>query len=110
MEKLSRMSKTGAAGTEQDASTSMQDRPRFEVRVSQDGGTVWVNGADGASIGRFSKQFGMDVHRTSAEQLEGMGQCLACTHERAGAAEWDAFRSKMLEHHGVALKRNLVSF
>ena len=110
MGELSRMSKAGGATDEQDATTRQHARPRFEVRVSQDGGTVWVNGADGASIGRFSKQFGMDVHRTSSEQMEGMGQCLACTHERAGIAEWDAFRSKMLEHHGVRLKRNLVSF
>jgi hypothetical protein len=83
---------------------------RVEVKVSQDGKTVWVNGPDGSSIGRFSKQFGVDVHTSSSEQISGLGQCLACTHGRAGEKEWEVFRSKLLEHHGVRLKRDLLRF
>jgi hypothetical protein len=93
-----------------DQSTARKQKILVEVKVSQDGKTVWVNGPDGSSIGRFSKQFGVDVHTTSSEQMSGLGQCLACTHGRAGERDWEVFSSKMLEHHGVRLKRNLLSF
>ncbi len=83
---------------------------QVEVRVAQDGKTVWVNGPDGGAIGRFSKQFGMDVHSTAVEQMSSGRQCVGCTHGPAGEEEWEVFRSKMLEHHGVRLKRNLLRF
>ena len=51
-----------------------------QVQVSQDGQTVWVHSADGSTVGRFSKRFGLDVHRTVTEQLQGASQCLHCTH------------------------------
>lgn len=71
------------------------------IEVSAEGDRVWVNGHDGSCIGRFSKRFGIDVHRTVAEQIEGADQCLYCTHEPAGIAEWEDFREAMRRHHGI---------
>lgn len=69
--------------------------------IETDGKTVWVNGAD-ACLGRFSR-FGVDVHRTLAEQLAGNGQCLACTHEMADIGAWEMFQEAMKRHHGVVV-------
>ncbi len=84
--------------------------PTYEVIVSADGGTLWVNGSDGSSIGRFSKRFGIDVHNTATDQLAGLPQCLACTHSSAGPEDWRVFREQMREHHGVELDDGLLSF
>lgn len=54
------------------------------IDVSSEGSTVWINSADGSCIGRFSKRFGLDVHRTLTEQMAGGSQCLHCTHEPQG--------------------------
>ncbi|AQH05819.1 hypothetical protein A9R05_43180 (plasmid) [Burkholderia sp. KK1] len=81
-----------------------------ELQVSALGDTVWVNGPDGSSIGRFSKRFGIDVHTTATAQMDGESQCLFCTHGAAGAAEWGAFRRAVLKHHGIDIPANLISF
>lgn len=82
----------------------------YEVLVSHDGGTVWVNCSDGNSVGRFSKHSGIDLHRTIAEQMVGEGQCLYCTHESAGPDEWERFRAGMAQHYNVALPPDLIRF
>ncbi|ABO60325.1 hypothetical protein Bcep1808_7448 (plasmid) [Burkholderia vietnamiensis G4] len=81
-----------------------------EVVVSAAGDTVWVNGGDGSCVGRFSKRFGIDVHRTVAEMLAGADQCLFCTHEPADAAAWATFRADMAKHHGVVVPERLITF
>ena len=80
------------------------------VQVSEDRKTVWVHGPDGSTVGRFSKVFGMDVHTTLSEQLEGAGQCLHCTHERPDRAEWDMFCGLMLKHYGIQVEPTALSF
>lgn len=72
----------------------------FEIQAN--GRTVWVNGADGCCIGRFSR-FGVDVHRTFREQAAGMGKCLTCTHGIADEADWQIFVRAMLKHHKVPI-------
>jgi hypothetical protein len=67
-----------------------------------DGRTVWVNGPDGCCLGRFSR-FGVDVHRTFAEQAAGLGQCLTCTHGIADNRDWRLFQAEMQGHHGVVV-------
>lgn len=84
--------------------------PLHEVVQSPDGATVWVNAADGSCIGRFSRRHGIDVHTTSAEQLEGGRQCLFCTHEPANQAAWESFCDAMLLHHRISVDRGLVTF
>lgn len=70
--------------------------------VTWDGRTVWVNsGVDGISLARFSVT-GIDVHKTSAEQLLTGKSCLACSHRNGGAmtqGDWQTFQALMIEHH-----------
>ncbi|MBR8426181.1 hypothetical protein KDW22_24510 [Burkholderia cenocepacia] len=81
-----------------------------EIEVSAARDTVWVSGSDGSCVGRFSKRFGIDVHRTVAEMLAGADQCLFCTHEPAGEDAWDAFRAAIEKHHGIMVPKELISF
>jgi hypothetical protein len=80
-----------------------------QIQVSADGGTVWVNDAY-SCLGRFSKTFGMDVHRSMEDQLNGAGQCLHCTHTAAGLAEWHQFVELMHLHFGVTVPPDLITF
>ena len=82
----------------------------YGIEVSADGRTVWVHASDGSCVGRFSKTFGLDVHKTLAGQIEGGSQCLYCTHEPAGAREWNEFRAQMLAHHNIEVPADLVSW
>jgi len=70
-------------------------------QVLWDSQRVWVNADDGSSVGRFS-HYGVDVHRTVTEQLEGKGQCLDCYRD-GGMAGWKRFCELMLEHFGVTI-------
>lgn len=81
-----------------------------QVQVSQDGTTVWVHAADGSTVGRFSKRFGMDVHTTASAQLAGAPQCLHCTHTPAGLPEWSEFVERMRLHHAISIPLSLVVF
>lgn len=73
-----------------------------QYEVLSDGATVWVNGADGMALGRFSR-FGMDVHKTFEEQLRGGSQCLLCTHSTPDLQGWEQFRAAMRHHYGVEI-------
>ncbi len=84
--------------------------PDDQVQVSEDGRTVWVHGNDGSSVGRFSKVFGLDVHTTVTQQMEGAHQCLHCTHEAAGPEDWAKFVELMREHHGINVPPELITF
>lgn len=81
------------------------------VQVSSDGNTVWIHSPnDGSTVGRFSTKFGMDVHTTVSEQLQGVGQCLCCTHEPPTVIEWRHFVRLMREHHGITVPFDLIKF
>lgn len=80
------------------------------IQISIDNNTLWVHAADGSTVGRFSKRFGMDVHTTSTAQLSGAGQCLACTHTPPTAKEWEIFIALMRQHYGVIVPVNAMSF
>lgn len=81
-----------------------------EISAEPVGGTVWINALDGSCIGRFSKRFGIDVHRTASAQLAGEGQCLLCTHGAADEGAWSVFIEAMREHHGVVVPKDLLSW
>lgn len=83
---------------------------RHSVQISADGRTLWVHAKDGSTVGRFSKRFGMDVHTTVSEQLDGAGQCLACTHTQPSSEDWKTFISLMRQHYGVTVPANAMSF
>jgi len=82
----------------------------YDVRTSINGDTVWVDGPDGSCVGRFSKTFGIDIHRPVKEQIAGLDQCLQCTHEPAGVGEWRDFVAGMLEHHGLVIPEGAIRF
>jgi hypothetical protein len=79
-----------------------------QIQVAADRSTVWVFAIDGSTVGRFSKRFGIDAHRTVTEQLAGASQCLHCTHEPAGPEEWIKFVKLMRDHHGIEVPSGLI--
>ena len=81
-----------------------------EIRVSANGDTVWITAFDGSCIGRFSKRFGIDVHRTVTDQMNGAPQCLYCTHIRAEQREWRIFRLVIGMIHGIEVPPYLINF
>jgi hypothetical protein len=81
-----------------------------QIQVSEDGGTVWVHALDGSTVGRFSKRFGVDVHRTMTAQISGEEQCLSCTHEPACPEDWRRFVDLMKQHHEITVPLDLISF
>lgn len=87
-----------------------EESAMYAIDVSSAGDTVWVTASDGSCVGRFSKRFGIDVHRTVTEQLAGAQQCLYCTHERAGEVEWQAFREAMLRHYRIDVPAETITF
>ena len=82
----------------------------YEVQVTECGKTLWVHSPDGSTVGRFSRKFGIDLHSTVTEQLNGASQCLFCTHAAPGKADWDTFRAKLFEVYGVELAPELMVF
>lgn len=87
---------------------SLEFDPIDHIQVSADRRTVWVHALDGSTVGRFSKQFGIDVHRTMTEQLAGAGQCLACTHEPAAAEDWERFVALMKTHFAIEVPLDAI--
>lgn len=79
-----------------------------QIDVSADRATVWVHALDGSTVGRFSKQFGMDVHRTMTEQMAGASQCLHCTHGRPVRADWLKFCELMQQHYAIEVDTSLI--
>lgn len=79
-----------------------------QVQVSADGTTVWVHALDGSTVGRFSKRFGIDVHTTVTQQIEGAAQCLHCTHVQPGTEDWLKFCELMQQHYGIYVNPTLI--
>lgn len=80
-----------------------------QIEVSADADTVWVHAVDGSTVGRFSKRFGMDVHRTATDQLAGAPQCLHCTHRPCDASDWEIFVQLMMSHHGIEVPKSIIN-
>ena len=80
------------------------------IQVSELGDRVWLHAPDGSTVGRFSKQFGIDVHRTATAQMRGEPECLFCTHAPAGAAEWETFRAAILQHYNFEVPADTLTF
>ena len=61
----------------------------------KDSDTLWVNGLDGL-IARFGPR-GIDIHLG--------GSCAGgyCTHGKTTSEDWEVFKQKMLEIHGVVV-------
>lgn len=70
------------------------------ILLTTDGRTVWVNDRNGHCIGRFSI-FGIDIHNTFEVQNQTGKECLYCTHKRTDINDWELFKTKMYELHGI---------
>lgn len=81
-----------------------------QVQVNHDGSIVWVHANDGSTVGRFSKRFGIDVHTTATQQLEGSPQCLHCTHSPGTASDWELFCDPLNAHHLITVPKSLIKF
>ncbi len=82
----------------------------YEIQVSDTGLTLWVHAPEGSTVGRFDKRFGIDLHTTVTEQLAGKGQCLFCTHEAPTPEDWELFRAGVMEHYGVEVPADAITF
>lgn len=78
------------------------------VQVAEDLSTVWVHGRDGSTVGRFSVQFGIDIHTTATQQLAGSSQCLHCTHEAPSHDDWLRFCQLVQDLHGISVPEELL--
>lgn len=88
----------------------MSTQPIHDIEVSHDRKIVWVTAGDGSCVGRFSKRFGIDVHKPVEEQLASGSQCLHCMHESAEAAARKVFRAEVLVHHRIDVPVDLFSW
>jgi hypothetical protein len=79
-----------------------------QVQLSEDGSTVWVHALDGSTVGRFSKRFGLDVHTTVTQQMEGAAQCLHCTHAPPSSKDWQEFCDLMRQHYDIEVNPKLI--
>jgi hypothetical protein len=76
-------------------------------QVDYNRSTIWVF-LNGDTVGRFSTKFGMDVHRTTKEQMAGKGECLRCTHTKPTYNDWDEFRFWMKHHYRIDIPENEI--
>lgn len=60
---------------------------------------VWVNDQHGC-LGRFGV-YGIDVHRTMTEQMDGQPECLFCTHKPVTVEDWPRFVEAMRKFHDI---------
>jgi hypothetical protein len=75
----------------------------YEIQLDALKRRIWINGPDGSNVARFDNRFGMDIHRSVTEQMNGAPQCLHCTHKKPTVVEWDDFRRKVEHYFGVAV-------
>lgn len=74
------------------------------IQIDESRGVVWIHALDGSTIGRFSPDFGIDVHTTAEAQMAGAPECLACTHGVDDPdAAWSEFCSLVHRHYGLVL-------
>jgi hypothetical protein len=71
------------------------------VHVFGDGITVWINDAV-SCLGRFGRG-GIDIHHRFDPDAKYGTECLYCTHTPPTLADWETFKEKMLELHGITV-------
>ena len=75
----------------------------YEVLLDRKQGKIWINGPDGGAVGRFNQRTGIDIHRSTEEQMAGLGQCLHCTRGKPTKSDWEFFVSQANALWGVVL-------
>lgn len=74
----------------------------YELQVSLTKDRVWIHASDGSTVARFGP-WGIDLHNTVSEQLNGAPECRLCTHGPVDAAAWHLFCEKAKEFWGVSV-------
>jgi len=82
----------------------------YQVQYSQCKTKLWVNCSTGDNVARYDIRFGMDIHTTTEEQLQGKPSCLLCTHGKSDQAEFDLFCSKVKELWNVDIDKTQIQF
>ena len=59
------------------------------IQIQSDGTTVWVH-CGGETIARFG-MYGIDIHNTILNQMNGQCQCLFCSHTKTTFDDWKTF-------------------
>lgn len=78
----------------------------YQVLVEPNRRRLWVNASDGSAVARFNVRFGIDIHNSATDQLNGAPECLYCTHEQPSLADWDEFRARVKLLYGVVLAQD----
>lgn len=85
-----------------------KDGGLYEVIVDSKGKRVWINFQDGSSVARFNTETGVDIHNSITSQLEGLPQCLWCTHIKPCYETWIDFIAKVNELYGIKIDVNAI--
>jgi len=82
----------------------------YEVQYSENIEKLWIHCSTGETVARYDTRFGMDIHTTIQEQLDGKGQCLMCTHGKSNPKEFEQFCIKVKDLWGVIIDKNKITF
>ncbi|MDD2139698.1 hypothetical protein NPS53_08930 [Pseudomonas putida] len=72
----------------------------YELQLSDARNAIWIHSSDGSTVGRFGRM-GIDLHNTVTEMMAGAPECRFCTHGKPTVADWELFRSRVLEWYGL---------
>lgn len=70
------------------------DEKLYHVQYCPSKLKLWVHCSTGDTVGRFDTRFGMDIHNTLEDQMNGASQCLKCTHSRPERKDFEEFCHK----------------
>lgn len=76
------------------------------AEIFGNGKTVWVNGSDGSSLGRFSWA-GIDIHHPVSMQMEGK-VCYDCRKGPTNLQDWSDFKSIMKARYQAEISDRLM--
>lgn len=81
---------------------------QYSIQTSPTRDRVWIHASDGSTVGRFGP-FGVDLHTTTTEQMNGATECRFCTHGPVGEEHWQMFRQKAKEFWGVNVPKHAIN-
>ncbi len=80
----------------------------YEIQYCPTKRRLWIHSSTGDTVARFSSSFGIDMHRTTKEQLAGMSQCLHCTHDAPTLNDFIFFCDKAFELWKVEIDKSKI--
>lgn len=84
---------------------------KHEVIYSYNHQKLWINSSvDGSNIARFDTRFGMDIHNSITDQMNGKPQCLYCTHTKPTEEDFNTFCKKVKEIFNININKSKIKF